>query len=316
MGWDPQTGMWSPDESRQPLGALGAMMNFFNARRARDISGTLQDQREQRLAAGQQEMESSAFDLGERQRRSAEDQQMREAMAALPEDASPEQISSAYTRSGGDPSKTFPLMRTQESGRTRTGIERLKAAKLYVDTAQKQGRPPAQLVPQLKQLGYSDDEIDQMSQLGMLPKVEADINKTKADTALAGEKATDLRATRDARIQELRARSKELRDRVEHKVASGYKFGPKEKAAILTRIKQSRQALKALRNQTDPTTGMAKKLTAEDQADIRDTEADIGVLYGYLADSDLGGGESAPAAPAAPGSGVGALGLNLPPPPK
>jgi hypothetical protein len=317
VGWDPQTGMWEPDVTRQPLGALGSVMQFMNARRARDISGQLDQERQDAIAQHAAQLEQEQFQLQEARSQAARDQQLREKLAAMPEGATPEQMAGAYIRGGGEAAKVLPFWRTQESGAARVNIAKLKnAGPIYQTFLKSAGNDPAAAKVLAVKAGFTPDEADILAMQGPLAKPAAEVENIQAGTELKGTQAEDIEATRQSRIDLAKARADTARilAGVKAKRAAGGDLGPKEKAGILAKVRSYRSDIERLESKRDP---MTMKLGAVDQQNLRDMKADLADLEGLLHT------EAAPTKPvvsppgssAKPTKGVGSLNLNLPPPP-
>ncbi len=239
MAWDPQTGMWSEDITRHPYGALGSAMQFFNARKAGDISGQLEQRR-------MQELEQEQFKLDEARKAVERDAQLRQAMAEIPETAGYEDITRTYIRKGGDPSKLPSLLRTGMSGDIRTNLQGMKG----------------------------DQALEQIATKEELPSTQAGIGKTKAETENLQTRTGDITATQPGRVDLLKATAEARRQyaaMVQKKKAGG-EFTENERALILDKIARRELEIQTLTTEKDiyGRRRTRKNLSPEEQAAVEE----------------------------------------------
>lgn len=266
MAFDPNTGMWTPDEFRQPLGALGAVTNYLNARRAKAISDQEMASRQAQIDAETQRTDQASKDY-------EAENQMRAEIAALGPKATEEEriaVMSKYK-----PLATLPWLRAQTSA----------GAKVDAATIGAKGKTDVANI----QAGVTG---------APLPTAQA--NKANAQAGLATTTASDIVATRDARIEKLRADAIKAKNYVRGGLAKGAKFSPRTVSQIATSISALVARQQAIRNQKDPLTGLSKKLTAEDDADLKEIDVLIADAKESLEIAKrMAAGEPAATAPAA-----------------
>lgn len=282
MGWD-VNGMWTPDVERQPLGALGSVMQFMNSRRAHEISGQGDQLREAQIQQHQAQLEQEQFQLQEARKNAARDEELRAKMATLPEGASSDQAVQQYIRSGGDPSKILPFWRTQESLAGRKDIQTMKG----------------------------DQAIGLEEKKQSSPLVGAKVENLESSTGLNKERTTDIAETRQPRIDLMKARGDTARMVAAAKLRKdkGGALTPKEKAGIIAKIGTYRKMIESSESKRDP---MTLKMGPVDKQNALDMKADLGRLESLLAEPEPT--DVAPTAPKSPtkSSSDNPLGLSLP----
>lgn len=267
MGWNPETGMWTPDVERQPLGALGSAMNFFNSRRAGDIASTLQQSREGQIAQQQEQLAQEQFKLEEAHKAAQRDDELRQALATAPEGADLEEI---YMRQG-DPSKLGPLYRTAMSGGIRKDVQGMKGNQA------------------LEQIQAKED----------LPSTQAKIDTTQATGRLADTRANDIEATQQPRIDLMKARAeldRTLKQASIKKTAAGG-LNAKDRAGIYAKALAYRQGIEKIEAKRD---NMTLKLGAVDAANLDGMKKSLAALENLLTEEPAS--PTAPAAGAAKGA--------------
>jgi len=271
MGWDPETGMWEPDVFRQPLGALGAVMNFGNARRATEISD--EKQRARSLAADleQSRLDSEQFDL-------ENERAAREEIDRTP-NATPEQVADIYAR------------RNPKSGLgwAKAGA-RAAATTSAAETAAGAKRDVA--------------NINQGATGAPKPTAEAHAAEAKAtnletQTALLPDESAAKIALANARAELTR-----MMTRLRQKVGLGGKVGKDERAAIGKKITSMIAQRDAVENRADPLTGMKRTMNPQLQEELDAMDEAIATAIESLRDAGraptAAGGEPKPAGKKSP----------------
>lgn len=271
MGWDPETGMWTPDVTRQPFGAMSAVMNLMNATRAHDISSELEANRQFQL----QEAQQKAAEEGER---FGWERNAREAMMGLPPDATPEQASMAYLRSGGDARGVLPFLRTQESLAGRKTLRDMQNASQELQKYTSLAGDPEKGKALYKRAhpDATDEEVEMYARMGVAPKPAAETqraisgaNLAESQADLADTRAADIIETQPARVDLMKARTEAERTLKEYRLkrsVPGAIFGPKERANVIEKIVQNRKIIEAIESKRDP---LSYKLGAVDQANLQ-----------------------------------------------
>lgn len=278
MGWDPNTGMWTPDVERQPLGALGSVMNFHNSIQAKNISDQLQAQREAQTATEQEK-------LSHEQEQGQYERQMHQALQDLPPDASDDQFARTIMRTGPNPAAGLPYFRSAmtsaNSYKKGVDVQKLKNASAMAKDLLDKGVAPSDVEGYLRQAGADDDTIEGLRSVNQLPTVTAGIAKTEEETNLAGIRGEDIEATRQARIDLMSLTGQSRRDlaNARAKLMGGAKFGPKEEAGILGRIASNYKAIEAIESKRDQ---MTMKLGAVDQNNLKELRENTEELKSIL----------------------------------
>lgn len=270
MGWDPTTGQWTPDVTRQPFGAMSAVMNLFNASRAHDISSQLDEQRQFQL----EEERQKAAEEGER---FGWERNARNAMMELDPNATPEQANLAYLRAGGDPRSSLPFLRTQESLAGRKSIQDAKNASAELNMYTKLAGDPAKgrLLFKRAHPDATDDEIDSYAAMGVAPLAGAQTqlaqsrgNEAESRADLYDVRADDIIQTEPARIDLMKARAEAERTLKEYRLkrsVPGAVSGQGERRKIIEAIIANRKLIEQFESKRDPATF---KLGVVDQANL------------------------------------------------
>jgi hypothetical protein len=279
MAVDPETGIWTPDVTRQPFGAMSAVMALSNSQKANSIADQLMQGRQQALEAQQ-------FKTQHEQQQADWEAQAHEAMQSLPEDATDQQMINTYVRSGGDLARALPWMRANTAATTKLDLEDMKYAHAALQQAKLKGATPDQLesivrstpLPSGHQM--TDEGIAQLRAFGVLPQVGADIAKTQAQTAEA-----EQRTMTNAQLPQHWAEMERLRGQAIEILKGGGVLKPREEAAIRQNITANEARIAAISKQTterDPLTFKFKVLTADEQDAIKQMKDQNESLQGIL----------------------------------
>lgn len=260
MPFDPESGQFTLDVNRQPTGALGAVINYYNANQARKISEAEQLRREQ------------VNEALARQNQTAEDEAAREAaFRGVPwgkdHPMTPESVA-PYLKS---PEAALPWLRSATSAGAKLSAAQIKAGAQMYDTDVKNGVDPSASMGKLKLIfpDAQDDELAAMTGRGTVPTSVAAKNTAQANKAET--EANDIQATQGARIDLMNARA--FADRVtaqaKAKIAKGGKLSGTE-IDKLSRIETSIRAnIERIKSKRDP---MTMKLGAVDADNLKKLE--------------------------------------------
>ncbi len=306
MGWNAETGMWEPDVFRQALGAPGAAMNFMNARRATELSDTLEREREAQAAAQEQQ-------TAERLSNQQMEDEARKAVGDLPPDATADQIANTYARY--NPKAGMPWARSSVAAAGKGTTERMRQAGLMYRSAILAGQTPAQAQIFLKAQGYSPEELAAMpdtTTAAPLPAATAAERRARAgkeemQTALMPDESAARIALANARAELDRTMS-----RLRQKIGLGGKLGKDERAAIAQKISSMIAQRDTVENKVDPMTGMKRKVTPTLQAELDKMDSAINAAIDALHSAEARSRVLAPKAPA--GTGLSAEAQALMPP--
>jgi hypothetical protein len=287
-GFDPTTGMVGLQETHQPTGAIGAVMNLMNGQKSRDISQALQQHR----AAEAQMAQQQADEYAARQER---DDQIRQALAKLGPGAGQQDVIGTYLKSGGDVERVLPWMRAQTSASAKVDSARVKAgSELYGKLTTVGGQPPNAALGFLSGV-YSPEEIDAIkATVGGSGNMPLPVPGAKAaeNTAAAGLKDTqaqDIADTLPGRKDLLAAKSYALRVMAQakkEKAATGGTGGlkPSTELGVRKAIAAIDAKLESIAGKRDPLT---MRLGPADKTIVEDLKTQREALKGMLDDSDI-----------------------------
>jgi hypothetical protein len=262
---------------------MSAAMALHNATRSRDISEQLQAQR-------QAQLEEQQLRTGEEATRYGEEQELRNAMKALPEDATTDQYMKTYMRYG-DPSRGIPWLRTEASMKGRMNIQNLKA----LDNQLRQARDKGATADQQEAIARSfkdeqgnplvdDDTVLSLRSMGILPAVHEGIEKTRAQTNLSNVTAENIpiRTTEMIRHDE---ETERLKSEAISKIQLGGVLKPAEEHAIRVELDNLNGKIAALSGKTrarDPLTYKFAVLTDDEKKSMQGWKDQIEQLEGIL----------------------------------